>query len=78
MRRLFLAGLIVAAGCQGVVGPAQRRCLPGGPIDDPRLTADEQNDRVRERVALPEGTNAYGPRTFAENPALKGAPQGSN
>jgi hypothetical protein len=77
MRTLFLAGLILTAGCQGVVGPAQRRCLTD-PIDDPRLTPDQQKERERERAALPEGSNAYGPRTFAENPALKGASQGSN
>lgn len=77
MRTLFLAGLILTVGCQGVVGPAQRRCLTD-PIDDPRLTPDQQKERERERAALPEGSNAYGPRTFAENPALKGASQGSN
>jgi hypothetical protein len=71
MQRLFLAGLLVLAGCQGMVGPAQRRCITD-PIDDPRFTADEQKERQRERLPLPEAANAYGPRTYADNPALKG------
>ena len=71
MRRLFLAGLLISAGCQGVVGPIQRRCITD-PIDNPCLTADEQKERQRDRLPLPEAGNAYGPRTYADNPALKG------
>jgi hypothetical protein len=71
MHRLFLAGLVFLAGCQGMVGPFQRRCVTD-PIDDPRLTIDEQRARQRDRLALPEASSVYGPRTFADNPALKG------
>ena len=71
MRRLYLAGLMALAGCQGVVGPIQRSCITD-PIDNPCLTPAEQNERLRDRVALPESSPAYGPRTYAGNPALKG------
>lgn len=71
MHRLALAGLVFVVGCQGVVGPAQRRCLLD-PIDNPCLTADEQKQRERDRLALPDASTAVGPRTYADNPALRG------
>jgi hypothetical protein len=71
MHRLFLAALVALSGCQGTVGPVQRRCITD-PIDDPRLTIDEQKERARDRLALPEASSVYGPRTYADNPALKG------
>ncbi len=67
MHRLFLTGLLVVAGCQGVVGPIQRRCLTD-PIDDPRLSPDEQKARLRERSALPIDSPTVGPRTYADVP----------
>lgn len=71
MHRLLLAGLLLGAGCQGVVGPLQRRCLTD-PIDNPCLTPEEQQQRRRDRLALPEASPAIGPRTYAEEPALRG------
>ncbi|MFO0876350.1 MAG: hypothetical protein U0840_03170 [Gemmataceae bacterium] len=71
MRRLFLVGLLGLVGCQGTVGPVQRRGM-ADPIDDPRFTADEQKERQRDRLPLPEAANAYGPRTYSDNPALRG------
>lgn len=71
MHRLFLVGLAALTGCQGVVGPLQRRCITD-PIDDPRFTADEQKERMRDRLALPEASSVYGPRTYSDNPALRG------
>jgi hypothetical protein len=65
MRRFFLCGLLVLAGCEGVVGPRQRSCLPGN-IDDPCLTPDEQKARMRDRLAVPLNSPAIGPRTYAE------------
>ncbi len=65
MRRLILCGLIVLAGCEGVIGPRQRPCLPGK-IDDPWLSPDEQKARLRDRVATPLNSPAIGPRTYAE------------
>jgi hypothetical protein len=67
MRRLFLVGLLALAGCQGVVGPLQRRGI-NDPIDDPRLTSGEQHQRVRDRLPYPETSAATGPRTYAELP----------
>ncbi len=71
MRRLLLAGWCCLAGCQGVVGPAQRACIVD-PIDDPRLSIREQKERERDRLALPQADKSYGPRTYSDNPALKG------
>jgi len=71
MRGLLLAGLLVLTGCQGVVGPLQRQCITD-PIDNPCLTPDEQQMRVRDRLALPEASPAIGPRTYADNPAIRG------
>ena len=67
MHRLFLFGLLLLllAGCQGVVGPFQQRSQTGK-IDDPRFTTDEQQVRVRDRLALPEYSPSVGPRTYAE------------
>ena len=67
MRRLFLCGLLVMTGCQGVVGPRQRPCLSGA-IDDPWLSPDEQKARLRDRLAVPQNSPTIGPRTYAEEP----------
>ena len=67
MRRLLLCGLLVLTGCQGVVGPRQRPCLPGS-IDDPWLSPDEQKARLRDRLAVPQNSQTIGPRTYAEEP----------
>lgn len=72
MRHLLLLGLIVAIGCQGVVGPG-RRTLMNDRIDDPCLSIDEQKVRARERIGLPDGAKAVGPTTDADfNPFGKG------
>jgi len=68
MRQLFLAGWFLLAGCQGVVGPLQRRCLDQPP-DNPCLTIEEQLKLRRDRVALPENSPTVGPRTYAEERA---------
>lgn len=67
MRRLSLVGLLVLAGCQGVVGPLQRRGI-NAPIDDPRLSTAEQQQRARDRLPFPDSSAATGPRTYAEEP----------
>jgi hypothetical protein len=71
MHRLIFVGLVFLAGCQGTVGPIKRNAITD-PIDNPRLTMDEQKERARDRLALPDTSAATGPRTYAENPALKG------
>jgi hypothetical protein len=67
MRRLFLVALMGMAGCQGVVGPLQRRGI-NDPIDHPCLTTAEQERRARDRLSLPDTSAATGPRTYAEEP----------
>jgi hypothetical protein len=62
MRSLIVTGLLVLAGCQGVVGPIQRSqapCLPR--VDDPRLPIAEQERRGRDRYALPEDSPSVAP-----------------
>lgn len=72
MRRALFVGLVLIVGCQGVVGPARRTCLPDE-VDDPRFTIDEQKYRARDRIGLPDGSNAVGPRTDADiNPFGRG------
>jgi hypothetical protein len=58
-------------GCQGVVGPFERRYRPVN-FDDPCLSNEEREIRRREALPLPEGSRAYGPRTYSEEPALRG------
>jgi hypothetical protein len=53
MRKLLAAGLLVLAGCQGVVGPFQRAQLRD-PVNDPSLTLGEQAKKSRDRLAYPE------------------------
>jgi hypothetical protein len=71
MHRLFFVGLVFLVGCQGTVGPFKRPPI-SDPIDDPRLTLEEQQQRARDRLALPDSSPASGPRTYAENPAFRG------
>jgi len=59
MRRLFVVGILLLAGCQGVSGPFSR---PPGRVDDPLLTISEQKARARERLALPDESQTVGPR----------------
>ena len=66
MCRLFLAGLLFAAGCQSVQGPFARR--PPERFDDPMLSIDEQERRGRERLALPFDRGDTAPRTRVEFP----------
>jgi hypothetical protein len=67
MRRLLFIGLVCLAGCQGTVGPIKRTSI-SDPIDDPRLSIEEQQQRARDRLALPESGSAIGPRTYTGLP----------
>jgi len=71
MRYGFLVGLLLLTGCTGTVGPLQRRHRTDR-IDDPRLTPDQQKERERARLPLPDASRGVGPRTYSDNPALKG------
>jgi hypothetical protein len=61
MNRLCLLGILLLAGCQGVVGPRERRDNPQQ-VDDPRLSIYEQEKRGRDRLALPESSGDLVPR----------------
>lgn len=67
MRRFMLVGVLLAAGCQGLVGPRQRRDMPERP-DNPNLTIAEQEQRGRELLAFPDPSPAVGPRTWTSPP----------
>ena len=64
MRWILFAGLIVLAGCQNTVGPARRACLTDR-IDNPCLTIPEQEQRARDRLALPQASPLVGPGSNA-------------
>ena len=61
MKRLCLLGILLLAGCQGLVGPRERRDNPQQ-VDDPRLSIYEQEKRGRDRLALPESSGDLVPR----------------
>jgi hypothetical protein len=56
MRRLFLVGLLLLPGCRSVVGPFEHRSPQR--VDDPLLSVPEQEQRKRDRLALPEQSAA--------------------
>jgi hypothetical protein len=62
MHRYLLACVLLAAGCQGVVGPFQYR--PPQRVDDPRFPIDEQERRGRDRLAFPESSPRVAPPTL--------------
>jgi hypothetical protein len=70
MRRLIV-GLLLVAGCQGINGPLAHRANPEW-INNPSLTIAEQEQRGRDRLALPEPSNNVAPRTYAEFPDYHG------
>jgi hypothetical protein len=67
MRRLVMIGVLLLAGCQTIEGPRARRADPQR-VDDPRLTISEQERRARERLALPDDSPNFGPRTYFDPP----------
>jgi hypothetical protein len=71
MRRILMVGLLLLAGCQGLVGPRQRRDNPQ-PVDVPGLPMNEQQRRVRELLAVPQPSPTIGPRTYMEQPSERG------
>jgi hypothetical protein len=71
MRRLILGLVVIVAGCQGIDGPLAHRAKPEW-INNPGLTIPEQEQRGRDRLALPEPSNDIAPRTYAEFPDYKG------
>jgi hypothetical protein len=74
MRKMLVVGLLVLAGCQGVVGPLQRPfqgAQPQDRVDDPNLTLAEQARRARDRFAYPENMpGAEPPKTALDLPEV--------
>ena len=65
MRRAFLllTSLLLVAGCQHVVGPRERRLSPTR-VDPPVLTIEEQQQRARENLPLPDQDRSIAPPTY--------------
>lgn len=72
MRRLLppLVGLLLLVGCRTFVGPFAHRQPQR--VDDPHLSIAEQEQRGRDRLALPEESATVAPPLFTENPSVRG------
>lgn len=77
MRRFFVIGLLLLAGCKGnLVGPLDHRNTER--VDDPKLTIPEQQRRGRDRLALPDDSPTTGPPSGVERPIrMNGQIQGA-
>jgi hypothetical protein len=65
MRRFFLLGVLLAIGCHNnIVGPFGHRKPER--VDDPLLSTREQQQRGRDRLALPVESPAVGPQSGVE------------
>jgi hypothetical protein len=64
--RLALFGLLCVAGCQGVIGPFQRRSPER--VDDPAFTIPQQEYRGRARLPLWNDRTDLAPKTYADRP----------
>lgn len=65
MRRTLYLAVLLVVGCQGVVGPRERRC-DTRPIDNPCLPIAEQKRMVEDRLALPEISPTVAPRAYSD------------
>jgi hypothetical protein len=61
MCRILLAGVLLLAGCQNVLGPFAPRKPQR--VDDPLLTIPEQQRNGRDRLALPDDSRSVAPPT---------------
>ena len=66
MRRVILLAVLLGAGCQNTVGPFAPRQPQR--VDDPLLSITEQQQRGRDRLALPEDERTVAPPTFMSRP----------
>lgn len=64
MGRLLALGVLCLAGCQGVVGPFQRRSTER--VDSPNVSLAEQEARARDRYALPDESPFVAPNSGNE------------
>jgi hypothetical protein len=70
MHRFLVAGVLLLAGCQSILGPFSHRKPER--VDDPLLSISEQKSRGRNRYALPDESATTGPRTSMESPWVLG------
>jgi hypothetical protein len=75
MRRFFLLGVLLLAGCESIAGPRVHRDNPVR-VDDPRLTIEEQQRLERDRLALPDSSPNVGPPTYLNSPGAPGSSRG--
>jgi hypothetical protein len=73
MRRIIVLGILLLAGCTGIKGPRQVAADPT-PIAPPWLSIKQQEQQVRDRLALPDNTSVL-PRD-GNDAALRPGPQG--
>jgi hypothetical protein len=69
MRQVLFAGMMLLAGCQNVVGPFQARPQR---VDDPTLTIEQQQQRGRQQLALPNDQDSLAPKTYSDRPGPLG------
>src|SRR5690349_4765685 len=59
MRRLFILGVLLLAGCSSIRGPFQPRSPER--VDDPRYSIPEQQCRARDQLPLPQESRQIAP-----------------
>jgi hypothetical protein len=69
MRKLYVIGFLLLAGCQSVLGPFEHRKPER--VDDPLFSISEQQRRGRDRLGLPDDTG-LAPNTGVVSPTPHG------
>jgi hypothetical protein len=75
MRRIIMLGILLLAGCTGVTGPRQHRA-DNTPIDAPWLSIAQQEQRGRDRLALPDSDTTNVLPRDGNDAALRAGPRG--
>jgi hypothetical protein len=70
MYRLMLAGLLLVAGCQNILGPFQPRDPKR--VDNPNLSISEQESLGRNRYAFPQSSPNIAPPMLIDRPDPQG------
>ena len=65
MRWTLYLTVLLMVGCEGTIGPRERRCDPR-PVDNPCLPMDLQKRIVESRLALPETSPTVAPRSYGD------------
>jgi hypothetical protein len=75
-RLILLLAVITLAGCSRFSGPLETRRM--GKVDprdekgNPLYSIDEQKQRGRERLSIPEDDFRIGPKTYSDRPSPTG------